>query len=592
MLEFEFIYTVALLVLMTIFLVKEYIEADLVIFSSLLLLIAGGVITPKEAFTGFSNHGMLTVCFLFIIAAALYKTGVLNQLGKVILGNEGSISKKLFRLLPPVSAVSAFFNNTPIVAMMIPVVRSWARKNNYSVSKFLIPLSYAAILGGTCTLIGTSTNLVVHGLMLENGMEGLSFFEISKTSVPVAVIGIIIIALFGHRLLPERKEPIVELGEETREFVIAMKVESNYPNIGKSVEEAGLRHLKGLFLFQIERNNKILVPITHDDIIYENDRLFFTGLPETIVELQKTPGLCLLKEASINLKNYDSDDLGTFEVVISPNSPLIGRNVRESNIRERYNAVIIAIHRSAERIKMKIGDVVLQSGDTLLILAKRDFLKRWYHSKDFFLVSKSAEIPSKPRWYSIFSLSVLGIMIVLMASNTIPILVTVAIAAVILILSGCISSRDAIESIDWKVLLIIASAFGIARGLDNSGVAYFIANKLIHFLGPLGLLGILAGIYFLTSFYTEVITNNAAAALMFPIALSTAKQAGIEPLPLFIAIAIAASASFATPIGYQTNLMVYGPGGYKFKDFLKIGIPMNILIGIMVITIIYFIYFA
>ncbi|MQY79111.1 MAG: SLC13 family permease, partial [Bacteroidetes bacterium] len=472
MLEFEFIYTVALLILMTIFLVKEYIETDMVIFSTLLLLIAGGVITPKEAFAGFSNHGMLTVCFLFIIAAALYRTGVLNQLGKAILGNKGSISKKLLRLLPPVSALSAFFNNTPIVAMLIPVVRSWARKNNYSISKFLIPLSYAAILGGTCTLIGTSTNLVVHGLMLENGMEGLSFFEISKTGVPVAVIGIAIIVIFAHRLLPERKEPIVELGEKTREFVIAMKVESDYNHIGKTVEEAGLRHLKGLFLFQIERNNKILAPVSHDDKIYENDRLFFTGLPETIVELQKTPGLCLLREASIDLKKYNSDDLGTFEVVISPNSPLIGKNVRESNIRERYNAVIIAIHRSAERIKMKVGDVVLQAGDTLLILAKRDFLKRWYHSKDFFLVSKSAEIPSKPRWYSIFSLSVLGIMVVFMASNIMPIIVTVSIAAVILILSGCISSRDAIDNINWKVLLIIASAFGIAKGLDNSGVAY------------------------------------------------------------------------------------------------------------------------
>lgn len=573
---------------MTIVLVKEIFDTDIVIFSVLLLLIVGRVINIKEAFVGFSNSGMLTVGFLFIVARALQETGVLNRLGDIFLGNnKKNMSVRLLRFLFPVSAISAFFNNTPIVAMLIPVIHSWARKNDYSISKFLIPLSYAAILGGTCTLIGTSTNLVIHGLMIESGVGGMSFFEISKIGIPLMFIGILVISIFSHRFLPDRKEPIIELGDQTREFVIELKVQYDYRYLGCSIEEAGLRHLKGLFLFQIERNQKILAPVGHDEKIQLGDRLFFTGLPKTIIELQKTPGLTVLKDTKFDLKNYNSDKLKTFEAVISPSSPLIGYNIRESNFRGRYNAAILAIHRSGERIKKKVGDIVLRAGDTLLILAGHNFLKDWYNSNDFYLVSESEKIPSKPRWYLLFSLSTLFLMILSMALNILPILASVSIAAVILIISKCITPHEARKSVEWSVLLIIASSFGIAKALDNSGVAYFMANKLVIMVGSFGILGILAGVYFITSLYTEIITNNAAAALLFPISLSAANQAGLDPRPFLIAVAIGASASFATPLGYQTNLMVYGPGGYKFNDFLKVGIPMNIFIGVIAVTIIY-----
>ncbi|MBN1550780.1 SLC13 family permease, partial [bacterium] len=520
------------------------------------------------------------------------KTGSLNYLGETLLGNKGSLTRKLLRFLPPVAGVSAFFNNTPIVAMLIPVIRHWAKKHNVSVSKFLIPLSYATILGGTCTLIGTSTNLVVHGLMLQNGLPGFSFFEISKVGISITIFGLAALALLGHRLLPERKEPIIEMGEQTREFVVTLKVEPNYQYVEKSVEQAGLRHLKGLFLFQIERNGQLINPVSPDQEIKAHDRLFFTGLPETIVDLQKTPGLSLLKDTFFDIKNLDSDTVTTFEVVISSNSPLIGKNVRESNFRSRYNAVIMAIHRSGERIKQKIGDIVLHAGDTLLILAKHDFMKQWYHTSDFYLVSRSVDVTSKPRWYSFFSMGVLTAMIVLMATNILPVVVAVCLAALILVFSRCITATEARNSIDWKVLLIIASAFGIAKGLDNSGVAHYLANLIILSLGNFGILGLLTAIYVMTNLYTEIITNNAAAAIVVPIALAVAKQTPliINERALLITVAVAASASFATPIGYQTNLMVYGPGGYKFRDFIKIGIPMNIFIGMVAITAIWFFY--
>ncbi len=589
--NFAFIYTSLILLILTVILVLEMVEVDIAIFSALLLLISGGVINVKEAFSGFSNHGMLTVAFLFVVAGALQKTAAIDQFGHMILGKGKKISVTLLRFLPGVASISAFFNNTPIVAIFIPTITGWAKKKNISPSKLLIPLSYAAILGGLCTLIGTSTNLVVHGLMLENGMEGFSFFEISKVGVPMAVIGIFFISFLGHKLLPDRKEPIAELGEKTREFVAEMKVDENFEKLGYTIEDAGLRHLKGLFLFQIERNKIIYTSVSPDEKIYLNDRLFFVGLPETIMDLRKIKGLTLLKDIVFDPSNYDSEEVSTFEVVISSNSPLVGKCVRDSKFRTYYDAVIIAIHRSGERIKEKIGDIVLRQGDTLLILADRGFIDLWYNRKDFFLVSRSADVESKPKIYSYLSLAVLILMIVMMAFQVIPVLLAVSLAAMILVISGTISPYSARNSIDWKVILVIASAFGIAKGMLNSGVASFLANQVITLSDSLGPIGMIAVIYFMTSFYTEIITNNAAAALIVPVAISVSKTTGLDPIPLMVTVAIAASASFATPIGYQTNLMVYGPGGYKFRDFLKIGVPMNLLMGVVAVMLIYFIYY-
>lgn len=591
MIDFAFLYTLVLIFGMTLFLVKEVFEPDVIVFTVLLLLILGGVISLEEAFSGFANEGMLTVAFLFVVAGALQKTGVLNTLADKLFSSDCSISLNLLRFMLPVSALSAFFNNTPIVAMFIPVIRHWTTRNGQAASKFMIPLSYAAILGGLCTLIGTSTTLVLHGLMKQNGLGGFGFFEITPVGLPVAFAGILFTATVGHRLLPDRKDPIVQLGENTREFVIAMKVQESYRYIGHTLQQAGLRQLKGLYLFQIERQGSIVAPVGPDEIISVGDRLFFTGLPDTILELQKTAGLSLLKDTTFKLKNYDSDQLGAFEAVVSANSPLIGANVRDSQFRTRYNAVILAIHRSGERIQKKIGDIVLRSGDTLLLLAKHDFAQKWYHSKDFYLVSRSVSAPSKPLWYKWFSLSVLAGMIFIMAAGILPILTAVCLASALLVVSRNISPDEARRSIELNVLLVIASAFGISKALINSGVAAFIAERIIQLFGVWGPVGLIAGIFIVGSLYTEIITNNAAAALVFPIALVVTQQAHLDPRPFFVTLAIAASASFATPIGYQTNTMVYGPGGYHFIDYLKTGIPLNILTGLITVSLVYAIYF-
>ncbi len=591
--DFQFWYTLVLLVTMTIFLLREVFETELTLLTFLFLLVLGKVVTVKEAFVGFSNEGMLTIAFLFIVAAGLNNSGVMAQIQDLLFGNQNhsGFRKKLLRIVFPISAISAFINNTPVVALLIPALKSWTERLNLSPSKFFIPLSYAAMLGGMCTLIGTSTNLIIYGLMEESGIRGMEMFEISKIGIPVALGGLLFLIVFGSKLLPDRKEALADLEQNTREFVVALKVTRRYKGIGKTVEEAGLRHLKGLFLFQIERNGQIIAPARPDEVIQLKDRLFFTGLPKTILELQKTPGLEIIEDAKLDLKQYDSSQIRPYEAVVSNSSPLIGRNVRESKFREKYDAVIIAIHRNGERIQKKIGDIVLRAGDTLLLLAGKDFLKKYYHSRDFLLVSESVKVPSKPLKNKIIAIGTLAFMVFLFVTHLVPIVVGAGIAVMILLLTHTVSLEEARESVDFRVLIIIASAFGIAAGIRNSGVAQFVGHYIIAAGGSFNTIGILAGIFLITSAYANIITNNATAALVFPIVLSVTTEMQVDPRPFILLMAIAASSSFATPISYQTNVMVYGPGGYRFRDFLRIGIPMQLVVMVIAIFMTYWLYF-
>ncbi|GJQ64620.1 MAG: sodium:sulfate symporter [Melioribacteraceae bacterium] len=585
---FDFWFTLALFLILTLVLVKEWVFPEIALFSVLMLLVVGKVITVEEALSGFANEAMLIIGLLFVIAGSFKSTGILDKIADLIFTEKKvKYPSTLVKLLFPLAGLSAFLNNTPIVAMIIPVVKKWAEKNEVSVSKFLIPISYATIFGGMCTLIGTSTNLIIHGLMIENGIPGFSFFELSIVGIPLTIVGIGYLILFGEKLLPDSKLTKAQIGESTREFVIELKVTDQFAGIGKSVEDAGLRHLTGLYLFQIERNGEILTPVGPDETIFLEDRLFFTGLPKTIIELQKTKGLELLKHSHFDLKYYDSDKIKSYEVVVSPGSKFLGKNPRELKFREKYGAVILAIHRNGERIKKKIGDIRLKAGDTLLLLAGKDFKSQWYNSEQFSLVSVTEQVPSKPRWHGYFSVLVFITLLVLATLGIIPLVSAVGISAVLLILTRSITGNNIIYSIDFKVLIVIASSFGIAIAMEKSGVGDFFANMIINFAGNFGTLAVMVSLFVLTVLYTNFITNNTAAVMMFPIAYSLSVKMGIGIHPLAVLIAIGASNSFATPISYQTNLMVYGPGGYRFKDYFRIGFPLQILLGVLSIAIIY-----
>ncbi|MDH4070639.1 MAG: SLC13 family permease, partial [Ignavibacteria bacterium] len=491
------------------------------------------------------------------------------------------------RLLVPMAAVSAFLNNTPLMAMLIPAVKEWCRQHRFPSSKLLLPVNYAVIVGGTCTLIGTSTNLVVHGLLLERGYPGFSFFELGLVGVPMAVAGIGALVVVLHRFLPKRKEVTESLGESSREFVVEMKVEADYEQAGKSVEEAGLRNLRGLFLFQIERAGMPVAPVHPEERILSGDRLFFTGIPSSIMDLQKQRGLVAARDSRFNIKDYDSNEFKTYEVVISPASPLVGRTVKETGFRGTYDAVILAIHRSGERIDKKIGDVRFKPGDTLLLLSDRDFHNRWYHTGEFLLVSQTVVKPSKRRVQAMISVGI-GVAMVLAATlEVVPMVVAAATAAVLLVVTRSVTSQEAFASIDFNVLLTIAGSFGIARALESVGIAGEIGKSMVGLASPMGDVATVAALYFATVLVTEFVSNNAAAAIMFPIGLSVAGQVGMPVMAAVYAVTLGASSGFATPIGYQTSLMVQGPGGYRFRDYLTVGIPMDLIVGVTAVVMIW-----
>lgn len=586
--------TVFLLVAMTVLLVLEVADASLIMFGTLIVFMLCGIVDTGEAFSGFSSSATLTIGFLYIIAYAIQSTGVLNTIGSRLLGNpHKSHSWRLMRLLFPVAAVSTVMNNTPIVAMLIPMVKRWCRLYSISPSRILLLLSYATILGGMCTLIGTSTNLVVHGMLLEHGFRGFTFFGLGAVGLPLTIAGTLLCVFILHRWLPDRKEAIVSLGESTREFVVALKVAESYSHINRSIEQAGLRHLQGLFLFQIERNGSIIAPVSPDDKIYLRDRLFFTGVPPTIVELQKEPGLEVVQGVEFDIKNYDSHRYQTFEAVISTSSPLVGQRVRDSNFRQHYDAVILGIHRNGHRINRKVGDIVLQEGDTLLILAPASFHDRWYHSSDFLLVSNSEQIPSRSKKHTYIILSIFVLMILSVVAGLLPMLLAAATAVMILMLTRSITVQEAIRAINWKVLLVIAASLGIGHAVANAGVAGQVADGLEALMGASGSPYLMISLMMLiTMLYSELITNAAAAAILFPVALSFSDGDIHKLMPLAYAVAIGASASFMTPIGYQTNLMVYGPGGYRFSDYSRVGFPLSILVWLGGSFIIHWIFFG
>jgi di/tricarboxylate transporter len=564
--------------MMLVALVFEILAPDIIVFSALGLLLLANVLSPGEAFAGFSNPGMLTVGLLFIVAYAAQSSGILAFFADRVMGRSGGGRRSLVRMMAPVFGMSAFLNNTPIVAMFTPTIRDWALKHRFSPSKFLIPLSYASIFGGICTLIGTSTNLVVNGMLQQATHRSFGMFELAWVGVPCAVAGIAFMVLFGFRLLPERKDLAESLQNGGgREYFIEMKVQAGSSLAGKTVEAAGLRNLGNIYLAQIQRNGNFVVPVRPNDVLHAGDHLFFTGQVDSILRLHNIPGLVPGHEKEFCLALRHSGKGRILEAVVSRSSPMLGKTIKEGNFRARYDAAILAVHRHGEYLTSNLGRIVLRPGDTLLLLAGEDFVKRWNFSREFYMVTKVVELPKVSRRKSLVTLGVLTGMVALSATGTLDILKAAILAAIILISTKCLTVVEARRSIELNVLIVIAAALGISRALEKTGAAGFLASHIIQMVQDWGPMGLLAAVYLVTSLLTEVITNNAAAALVFPIAMAVCSQQGLNPMPFAVAIAVAASASFATPIGYQTNLMVYGPGGYKFSDFLKLGIPLNFI---------------
>lgn len=659
--------TLGIFVAVVIALFQEKIGPEIVMLAAMLVLVACGVIDLQTALNGFSNTGVIMIGALYVVGAGLQATGAIQIISRWMLGKPTG-KTGLLRLMAPVSGLSAFMNNTPLVAFFMPIFVQLAKRLRISPSRFLIPLSYAAILGGVCTLIGTSTNMVTESIIRDKGMPPMTMFELSVVGVPIAIVGLLYLAFVGRRLLPDRQDLLEHIESHRREYTIEMLVTSVCPLIGQTVRQAGLRELPGLYLYRIERGNETITPVDPQEKLQSGDVLSFSGIASTVVDLQKIKGFSPIdhlhesqltaSQVPMSLDSFEGlppaippvamERIGRqlCEVVISSTSPLRNKTIRETNFRAHYNASILAVHRSGEKLEQKIGKIELQSGDTLLIDADDDFIRRWRHSPDFILVSGvedsapvvheragvalvifavvlfgmsfpfpgrsqktdsappkvtglASPVPRMPatisgvdRDYTVYLASVVKNKDQAAkapprksTSADIPAIVAL-LGAVLMILTGCVRSSEALGSIQLQVVVLIGAALGIGKALEVSGAAIYIANSILGAVGSTNPVVILAVIYVLTVILSEFLSNNATAAMMGSLAIATASQMHVNARPFLIAVTIAASCAFASPIGYQTNLMVLNAGGYKFMDYVKVGLPLDVLCMIVALLII------
>jgi len=482
------------------------------------------------------------------------------------------------RMMLPIAALSGFLNNTPVVALFIPIVKKWAKAIKVSPSLLMIPLSYASIFGGVCTLIGTSTNVIVNGMFHDKYGENLTMFGISCLGLPCLIAGMFYMVLLSRKILPERGG-IESAFENAREYTIEFLVDQSGAVSGKSIIDAKLRNLTNGFIVEIVRGDQMISAPPPTWVLQSGDRLVFAGGVDLVHELRDFSGLQVADEQLFEL-DAPLKDRCLVECVVSNTCPMLGDSIREGGFRKRYNAVVLAVARNGERLSGKIGDIVLQPGDTLLVESHAGFVPRQKDSRDFYLISGVDDSTPVDKRKAPLAFLVIFLMVLLVATGAISMLKASMAAAFLMLVLGCCSFDRARKSVEWNVLLVVAAALGIGCALQKSGAAEATANALLAFCenSPWPAL---ACISFVTIVLTMFITNNAAAALMFPVTMGAVDRLDVSPLPFVFCLMVAASCSFASPIGYQTNLMVYGPGGYRFSDYLKIGLPLSILMMIV-----------
>jgi di/tricarboxylate transporter len=536
-----------------------------------------GVIGVEEAIQGFANPGVLTVAALFVVVVGLRDTGAIDWIASGLLGRPRTERGALVRVMAPVAGLSAFLNNTPVVAMMIPAVQDWGKRLQVPASRLLIPLSYAAILGGTCSLIGTSTNLVVAGLvMADPAMTPLAMFDISLVGLPAALVCGGVLWWLGPRLLPDHSGRDAAM-DDAREYTLELLVPDGSPMAGKTVDEAGLRNVPGGFLIQIERGAELLAPVAPDRVLREGDRLLFAGVVDSIRDLVQARGFVVATDQVFKLSS-PRHRRRLFEAVVADTSVLSGTTVREAGFRTRFHGAVIAVSRNGARVRAKVGEIRLQPGDLLLVEADPGFDVRAGRSSDFLLVRSLEDSAPRNHRRAPVAIAVLVAMVALTTAGLYPMTVAALLAAAAMVATRCCTVTEGRRGVDWSVLTVIGASLGLGAAIEQSGAAVVLADCVTSFCGS-SPRGLLVATFLGTAALTSAISNTAAVALMFSVAVATAQAAGLDPRPFVVTVMMGGSACFATPIGYQTNLMVYGPGGYRFVDFLRAGVPLTLILG-------------
>jgi len=580
----EIWFTLAIVLTVLVMLATTPAPTEVVLLGAMIILSIVGVISPSEALSGFSSPGVMTIAALYVVIAGLRETGTIAWFSQMVFGRPRSLLSAQVKLLGASSLLSTVINNTPVVAMFIPIAQEWSARFGLSISRLLLPMNNVVILAGMCTLIGTSTNLAVYGLLLQTKPEvDLGLFDLAAVGVPLTIAGFIYALAFSRSLIPDRKGPMEQL-ENAREYAFELRIHSGGPLAGKTIAEVGLRNLKSAYVLEIERESRLLTSVGPDEVLRPGDRLTCVGVVDAIKDLRRMPGLSIAEDQGFTL-NLKHTQRQLVEIVLSATSPLINRTVRESGFRDLYGAAIISISREGSRIPGKVGDIVFRPGDTLLVEAGATFADKHKYSRDFLLVSALQDSAPPDFRRAPLALGILILMITVATLEWVPLFEASFIAAGLMVATGCLTMQTATRSIEYHIVAGIAASFALGVALTESGAASLIGGGLVAIAADNPWL-VLAALYIVTVIVTELITNNAAGVLMFPIAIAIAETAGVSFMPFVIAVMIAASCGFITPIGYQTNLMVYGPGGYRFMDFVRFGLPLNIICGIITLIIV------
>ncbi|MFD2256420.1 SLC13 family permease [Luteolibacter algae] len=581
--EFQMLLTFIVLGGVFLAFIKEWLPNDLVALCGLAILLGTGVLSDSDLGEIFSNPAPMTIGAMFILAESLTRTGAIDWIAHRFekwAGN--SLTRAVIILALIVVPLSAFMNNTPVVIVFLPVLMSFARSTGLKASKLLIPLSFLSILGGTITLIGTSTNLLVSGLSKQQGQPAFGIFEISGLGLVYAAVGSCYLFFIGRHLLPDRDTVSSLLdAEDTRKFVSAVEIPYASPLIGESLIAHPLfSNRKRTIVYEVLRHGLRVENIPLDAItLEERDVLLFRATSKQLAEIQAAKGVVMIHRKS-NLTESgaeQAEEVKTVEAIIGPQSQLIGRSVRQSNIRRRYGIVVAAVHRKGTNLREGYQDVKLAFGDTLLLEGPVQSIMKLSQEGSFLSLNEALMQPHlKSKVFT--AIAILAAVVLVSALGILSITSAAVIGAVMVVLTGCLEIRKAYQAIEWNVLFLIYGMLGVGLAMKNTGGAEWVAMNVIGLMPDSGPLVILAAIYFLSFVLTELVTNNAVAILMTPIAISIAASMEVDPRPFLVAIMFAASASFITPIGYQTNTYVYGAGGYRFSDFLKVGVPLSLIL--------------
>ena len=578
---------ITILTVLTMFtvLLLTKLRADVVFLGAISILFVTGVLNAKEAFSGFSSTSVVIIGVLFVVVSGLTHTGVLQWIVKNLLGQPESYSKAVVRLMLPVAALSSFLSNTTVVALFVGIVKMWSKKLGISPSKLLIPLSYASGMGGVCTLIGTPPNLIISGLYAENTGEAMNVLTTTVPGLFCLFIGVLSIIAMS-KLLPNRKAPESAF-ESTSDYTVELEVPSDNPHIGETVNEAGLNNVRGGNLIEVVHYDEFVSPANGEEILMGGDRLIFSGQIDEILDLKQSHGLVSTDHHVFTLSEIDSSrQLRTAFVTFG--SSLIGKSIGGTTFEKDNGLVLVAVARRGERIKQSPREVVLQAGDTLLLdcppnmKINESSLTAKLHFFD------SDQVPNIGK-KTLISTTIMMAMVVLSALNVIPLLQCAFLAAIAMLIFRCCNVDQAMKAINWEILMVFAGSVVLGIAIQKTGIAERLAFGILDVCGDNPIV-VMTAICFVGTFITEFISNTAAGAMFFPIMYQAAEKLGYEPFPFLVALMVSVSSSFATPIGSPTHMLVYGPGGYRFSDFMRIGLLMNLIIlaaNIFIVNIVY-----